>query len=322
MATLQTTETRPGGNSHADGKAYFETGTNKMLVWDATASGWIELDSDGTGTVYQNRSGGDFRGANNVLDTGASFTETDGSGVIQNSFSIAGWLKVPSGSTPSNLGTSWAINQSSTNGRFSLRFSSGRFWAEYRMNSTTGTNTTTSLYSSGSNSSNPGNFTPDYTDWNHVAMTYSQGSGGLTISMYLNGELVDSHTDALMDITSQPHITSNIQKLVLGANKPSGQFYFGGLIDDVAIFPTVLTPSNLSFMRGGAATGIVGKPADLTTLNPAGWWRMGDDLNDSATSGGSIATITDSSGNGNDAAQSDVTKQPTFSDLTGETIYS
>ena len=49
MATLQTQATRPSGNSHADGKAYFETDTNKMLVWDATAGAWIELDSDGTG---------------------------------------------------------------------------------------------------------------------------------------------------------------------------------------------------------------------------------------------------------------------------------
>lgn len=51
MATLQTQETRPSGTSHADGKAYFETDTNKFIVWDATAGAWIELDSDGTGAV-------------------------------------------------------------------------------------------------------------------------------------------------------------------------------------------------------------------------------------------------------------------------------
>ena len=50
MATLQTTATRPSGDSHADGKAYFETDTNKMLVWNATAGAWIELRSDGTGS--------------------------------------------------------------------------------------------------------------------------------------------------------------------------------------------------------------------------------------------------------------------------------
>ena len=42
---------------------------------------------------------------------------------------------------------------------------------------------------------------------------------------------------------------------------------------------------------------------------------MGDDSNDSATAGGSIATITDSSGNGNDATQSTASAQPTFTAL-------
>ena len=51
MATLQTTATRPGGDSHADGKAYFETSTNQLIVWDAAAGEWIQLDSDGTGAA-------------------------------------------------------------------------------------------------------------------------------------------------------------------------------------------------------------------------------------------------------------------------------
>lgn len=49
MATLQTTETRPGGDSHATGKAYFETSTNKFIVWNG--SSWLELGSDGIGAV-------------------------------------------------------------------------------------------------------------------------------------------------------------------------------------------------------------------------------------------------------------------------------
>ena len=51
MATLDIQTTRPSGDSHADGKAYFETDTNKFIVWNATAGAWIELDSDGTGAV-------------------------------------------------------------------------------------------------------------------------------------------------------------------------------------------------------------------------------------------------------------------------------
>jgi len=51
MAILDTVATRPGGTSHADGKAYFETSTNQFIVWDATDGEWIQLDSDGTGAL-------------------------------------------------------------------------------------------------------------------------------------------------------------------------------------------------------------------------------------------------------------------------------
>lgn len=54
MATLDIVTTRPSGTSHADGKAYFETSTNKFIVWDATGGEWIELDSDGTGSYAFN----------------------------------------------------------------------------------------------------------------------------------------------------------------------------------------------------------------------------------------------------------------------------
>ena len=47
MATLQTLETRATGNDFPTGKAYFETSTNKFIVWNG--SSWVELDSDGTG---------------------------------------------------------------------------------------------------------------------------------------------------------------------------------------------------------------------------------------------------------------------------------
>ena len=49
MATLDTVATRAGGSDFPAGKAYFETSTNKFIVWNGTA--WIELHSDGSGAV-------------------------------------------------------------------------------------------------------------------------------------------------------------------------------------------------------------------------------------------------------------------------------
>lgn len=49
MATLQTVATREGGIDFPAGKAYFETSTNKFIVWNGES--WIELHSDGVGAV-------------------------------------------------------------------------------------------------------------------------------------------------------------------------------------------------------------------------------------------------------------------------------
>lgn len=52
MATLDTVATRAAGIDFPAGKAYFETSTNKFIVWNG--SSWIELHSDGTGSYAYN----------------------------------------------------------------------------------------------------------------------------------------------------------------------------------------------------------------------------------------------------------------------------
>lgn len=52
MATLDTVATRAGGNDFPAGKAYFETSTNKFIVWNGES--WIELHSDGAGAYAYN----------------------------------------------------------------------------------------------------------------------------------------------------------------------------------------------------------------------------------------------------------------------------
>ena len=131
--------------------------------------------------------------------------------------------------------------------------------------------------------------------WYHVAVTVSSG----TAQFYINGVAEDSFTGVT--------ITATTQDLIIGATVSYN--YFGGLIDEVSVFNSALSASQITNIYNG------GTPANLSSLNPVGWWRMGDDPKDSATSGGSVATITDSSGNGNDATQSTAASQPTFKAL-------
>ena len=84
MATIDTIAARSTGTAIA-GKAYFETSTNKFIVFNGSA--WIELDSDGTGAVpFENRWGANFDGSNDTLSVNDSSLD------LKTDFSISCWF--------------------------------------------------------------------------------------------------------------------------------------------------------------------------------------------------------------------------------------
>lgn len=82
-------------------------------------------------------------------------------------------------------------------------------------------------------------------------------------------------------------------------------------IDEVAVWDSALSGSDIASLIDSSGANPV--PANISSLNPSAWWRMGDASNDTAVDGGSVASITDSSGNGYTATQATATNQPTFS---------
>ena len=147
-------------------------------------------------------------------------------------------------------------------------------------------------------------------NWYHAVVVFTSS----TARMYLNGA----------DLGTKSVNTSSISytQTVIGGMLYNNGYRFEGLIEDVAVFDTELSAADVTAIYNSGA------PADLNnaasydtdrTSNLKGYWRMGDDLNDTATSGGSIATITDSSGNGNDMVQATASKQPTFKALAQST---
>jgi uncharacterized protein YaiE (UPF0345 family) len=120
--------------------------------------------------------------------------------------------------------------------------------------------------------------------WYHVAVTVSSG----TAQFYVNGVAEDSFTGV--------SITATTHDLIVGATL--GYNNFGGNIDEAAIFNSALSSSDITSIYNS------GTPADISPLNPVGWWRMGDD------DGGTGTTITDKGSGGNDAT---LTNGPTFS---------
>lgn len=163
------------------------------------------------------------------------------------------------------------------------------------------------LYLMGSGTSVSGSTTFTTGTWYHVAFTVEVGVAN-GVKLFVNG------TQESNTATSSTSSNNSVAGMTFGDNTRNR--WWNGKLDEFAMFHSALSASDISSIYNN------GVPSDLSSLNPLAWYKMGDDSNDSATANGSIATITDSSGNGNHVTQGTASAQPTFSDLTGETIYS
>ncbi len=115
--------------------------------------------------------------------------------------------------------------------------------------------------------------------WYHLVGTYN-GVGGtnadLGIKIYLNGVQVDNASS-----------NNNAYVAMINSTEP---FKIGqstdGNIDEVAVFNTELSASNVTSIYNGSGTG---KPGDLSSLNPISWWRFEEGTGTSASDSGSAS---------------------------------
>ena len=284
------------------GDLVLDSTLNAVKLYDGAA--WKVFNSDAVATPYQNRWGASFDGSD-YLSLGDLSTLSSAS-----SFSLSMWVDLSnwSGSAIYVPFTSGTGNSDRVcfylNSLSEVRFG---------VNGSVGT----CLF----NLSSP----VDYRNsgWHHVVGTYN----GTDVTLFFDGTQVSTTTSSVPSTTSSTIGNS----AAIGRETWSSSRYYNGKIDDLAIFDTALSAPDITKIYNGTAPN--GVPTDLTdsasydtdrTSNLVGYWRMGDDSNDSPSSdpaSNKIATITDSSGNGNDATQIVAANQPTFSDLTGESIY-
>jgi hypothetical protein len=95
--------------------------------------------------------------------------------------------------------------------------------------------------------------------WQNIILTYNPSD--TTLRTYRNGIFEGSQFKDL-SVLGVPTSPLNI-----GNSDNNG--YFDGNMSDVAIFPRVVTPSEI--------TTISTTPTDLTPLNPIAWWKMGEE---------------------------------------------
>ena len=128
--------------------------------------------------------------------------------------------------------------------------------------------------------------------WNHGAIVVDNNS----YTFYLNGS-ADGTGSLTLNTTNSADLT--IGKLGDTAN------YGDGNVDEVAIFNTALSASNITSIYNS------GVPNDISSLSPVGWWRMGD----GGTWDGTNWSIPDASENSNTGTTTNMVEASRVTDV-------
>ena len=137
--------------------------------------------------------------------------------------------------------------------------------------------------------------------WYNIVTTVNPGT---ECKIYINGSLDTTASIIAVQKADTP--------LSIGTWADNAGGVYGphdGLLDEVAIFDSLLSASDVTAIYGG------GTPVDLGTdglnLSPVGWWRMGD----GGTWGGSNWTIPDASENDNAGTTANMAEDDRVTDV-------
>lgn len=274
-----TSSTRP---AHAAGRIAFETDTGNLIISDGTY--WRSFANDGaSGWSGTNAYSMNFDGTDDRLNVASPVTTSAQQG------SISAWIKTTSTSN------TIVFTQTDVSDTFSntYLFFSILGTGEPRLGWRSGNNTSDLLIKKGSSTNlNNGN-------WHHVAWT----SDGSTWKIYVDGTdegtlttVSGSASDGnwFGGLSAIDTCRIGCQDRDLGTDS-----FFNGNIDEVAVFDSALSASQIDNIYKGESNGgnggTIGTPGNLLSFSPNHWWRMGDGLE--AGSGSIVYDMSNSSVN-------------------------
>lgn len=242
--------------------------TDNTISWGKSQTVSASGDTNITGASdYTNTKSISLGGIDDYVSCGDADNLSYGDGSSDLPFSISAWIKPD------------------VTARFRLIFKYGSTLKEYFMQIAGGGKLQVTLYDNNNSASisRNGNTSITTASWSHVVMTYN-GSGAATrIKVYLNGVLDNGSTTGTGSYTA---MSNTSQPFEIGRFSAS---YADGHIDEVAVFNTELSATDVANIYNGGGTGL---PGDLTgTSGLVSWWRCGD--------GDTAPTLTDNGTGGN-----------------------
>jgi len=150
----------------------------------------------------------------------------------------------------------------------------------------------TSLYTSTAGALSDGN-------WHHVMGTYDGTDGTDALKIYVDGVLDNTATPTSGDTGIRVSATTN---LALCSLSHGASWWYGGSLDEVALFSTDQS-ANISTIYNS------GQPADLPSLSPVAWYRMGEEATFSTN-----WTVPDNSANSNNGTSANMTIEDRIGD--------
>jgi len=254
MSTLTSTTstTRPTLGSGDVGKSYFETDSNKVLVWDGAS--WNEWNPDlALGPGFQNNFTAALDGTNDYLSIPSSTDFDFGTG----DFSFTFWMRVTSRSAFGGL-------FSRATG-YRLKFQSGDHLIHLGM---TGGDFAIITYNPG------GTNTSLLNSWHHIMVVRS----GTAVKGY-----VDNVEYGSRSLTTESFSASG-NAMRWGENF---NYYIGGQLDEIAIFDRALTSAERTEIYNNGASFDIGTSYTGADA-PLAFYRCGDDSSDTDNGGGAV----------------------------------
>lgn len=261
-------------NTNNWGKGKTNATNNWGAIYDSTAAGETNITGSGGGTPFTNTYSMSFDGVDEYLNVGTSSLG------ITNAITVSAWVKIPTTNTGGGgfniqvIACEDPISAGERNWNLYWRGTGYNHFAWVIHHTNLSISAVTSI-----------GVVPNDNQWHHLLGTFDGTTNTNGIKLYIDGVLNVQGTAGSTGINSYVPTEATI-----GATRVGAFWRFEGNIDEVAIWDSDQNTNASTIYNGGA-------PADLTSLSPLSWWRMGD----GDTWGGSSWTLTDNGSGGNDA---------------------